>query len=64
MKSPPGEKERRKMRKSFTIKNMAKTAIFSVIIELSIVGFPWGLQHFKMAIATVFPFGKRIRKKQ
>lgn len=52
------------MRKSVTIKNIAKTAIFSVIIELSIVGFPWGLQHFKMAIATVFPFGKIIRKKQ
>ena len=27
---------------------------------LTIVGIPWGLQHFKMAIATVFPFGKTI----
>ena len=27
---------------------------------VTIVGIPWGLQHFKMAIATVFPFGKEI----
>lgn len=28
---------------------------------ITIVGIPWGLQHFKMAIASVFPFGKEIR---
>jgi uncharacterized membrane protein YccF (DUF307 family) len=28
---------------------------------ITIVGIPWGLQHFKMAIGSVFPFGKEIR---
>ena len=28
---------------------------------LSIIGIPWGLQHFKMAIGSIFPFGKEIR---
>ena len=27
---------------------------------LSIIGIPWGLQHFKMAIGAIFPFGKEI----
>ena len=25
------------------------------------VGIPWGLQHFKMAVNSIFPFGKTIR---
>ena len=28
---------------------------------ITIVGIPWGMQHFKMAIGSVFPFGKEIR---
>lgn len=35
---------------------------FGLLFCVTIVGFPWGLQHFKMAIATVFPFGKTIRR--
>ncbi len=33
-------------------------------IIIAIIGIPWGVQHFKMAIATVFPFGKEIRNKK
>ena len=28
---------------------------------LTVVGIPWGLQHFKMALSSIFPFGKEIR---
>ena len=28
---------------------------------ITIVGIPWGLRHFRMAIASIFPFGKEIR---
>ena len=28
---------------------------------ITIVGIPWGVQHFKMAIGAIFPFGKEIR---
>ena len=34
---------------------------FGLLFCVTIVGIPWGMQHFKMAIATVFPFGKEIR---
>ena len=34
---------------------------FGLLLFLTIVGIPWGLQHFKMAIAVIFPFGKEIR---
>ncbi|MBQ9887895.1 MAG: YccF domain-containing protein [Bacteroidales bacterium] len=33
----------------------------ALICFISIIGIPWGVQHFKMAIASVFPFGKEIR---
>ena len=33
---------------------------FGVLFCITIVGIPWGLQHFKMAIGSVFPFGKTI----
>ena len=32
-----------------------------LLMCITIIGIPWGLQHFKMAIASVFPFGKEIR---
>ena len=35
--------------------------VCGVLFCITIVGIPWGLQHFKMAIASVFPFGKEIR---
>ena len=28
---------------------------------ITIIGIPWGMQHFKMAIGSVFPFGKEIQ---
>lgn len=28
---------------------------------ITIVGIPFGVQHFKMAIGSIFPFGKEIR---
>lgn len=34
---------------------------FGIILCITIVGIPWGLQHFKMALASAFPFGKVIR---
>lgn len=34
---------------------------FGLIFIVSIVGIPWGLQHLRLAIASVFPFGKEIR---
>ena len=27
---------------------------------ITIVGIPWGMQHFKMAVGSIFPFGKVI----
>lgn len=35
-------------------------AIFGLIFCCTIIGIPWGVQHFKLALATVFPFGKEI----
>ena len=33
---------------------------FGIICCLTIVGIPFGLQHFKMAILAFVPFGKKI----
>ena len=33
---------------------------FGLLLCITIVGIPWGLQHFKMAIGSIFPFGKEI----
>ena len=35
--------------------------VFGLLFCITIVGIPWGVQHFKMAIASVFPFGKEVR---
>ena len=32
-----------------------------LVFCLTIVGIPFGLQHFKMILPAVFPFGKQIR---
>ena len=32
----------------------------ALICFVSIIGIPWGVQHFKMAVASLFPFGKEI----
>ncbi len=34
---------------------------FGLIFCITIIGIPWGLMHFKLAIATIFPFGKEIQ---
>ena len=33
---------------------------FGVICSITIVGIPFGIQHFKMGILALTPFGKRI----
>ena len=35
--------------------------IFGLLLCITVVGIPWGLQHFKMAGAAIFPFGKELR---
>lgn len=35
--------------------------VFGLMFCITIVGIPLGLQHFKIAVASVFPFGKEIR---
>ena len=35
--------------------------VCGLLLCVTIVGIPWGLQHFKMAISAIFPFGKEIR---
>ncbi len=33
---------------------------FGLILCCTIIGIPWGIQHFKLALASVFPFGKEV----
>lgn len=35
--------------------------VFGLIFCCTIVGIPWGIQHFKLALASVFPFGKEVK---
>lgn len=37
-------------------------AAFGLLFCITIIGIPFGIRHFKMAIASIFPFGKEIRK--
>ena len=30
------------------------------LIVAAVIGIPWGIQHFKMALNALFPFGKEI----
>ncbi len=34
---------------------------FGVLLCITIVGIPWGKQHFKMAGLSLTPFGKEVR---
>ena len=34
---------------------------FGLLCCITIIGIPFGLQHFKMALASIFPFGKVIK---
>ena len=33
---------------------------FGLILCCTIVGIPWGMQHFKLALASLMPFGKEV----
>ena len=33
---------------------------FGLILCSTIVGIPWGIQHFKLAMASIIPFGKEV----
>lgn len=35
--------------------------LVGLLMCITIVGIPWGMQHFKMVIPSIFPFGKEIR---
>jgi len=35
--------------------------VFGLIFLVTIVGIPFGVQHFRMAIGSIFPFGKEIK---
>lgn len=35
--------------------------VCGLLFCVTIVGIPLGLQHFKMAVGSIFPFGKEIR---
>lgn len=37
--------------------------VCGLIFCITIVGIPLGLQHFKLAIGSIFPFGKEIKHK-
>ena len=34
---------------------------FGLLLCITVVGIPWGFQHFKMALGSILPFGKEIR---
>jgi uncharacterized membrane protein YccF (DUF307 family) len=34
--------------------------IMGLLLSITIVGIPWGRQHFKLIEISLFPFGKRI----
>ena len=33
---------------------------FGVVLCLTVIGIPFGIQHFKMALLALVPFGKKI----
>ena len=35
--------------------------ICGLLFCITIVGIPWGLKHFNLALHSIFPFGKEIR---
>lgn len=38
--------------------------LFGILLSITIVGLPFGMQHFKLAKISLVPFGKRIINKQ
>ena len=37
---------------------------FGLLFCVTIIGIPFGLQHFRMAFASIIPFGKEIKPKK
>lgn len=37
--------------------------VFGIICFITIIGIPFGMQHFKMALLALVPFGKRVRSR-
>ena len=35
--------------------------VAGLLFCITIIGIPWGIQHFKMAVNSIFPFGKEIK---
>ena len=35
--------------------------VFGLVFCVTIVGIPFGIQHFRLALQSIFPFGKEIR---
>ena len=40
--------------------NPYNTSTDSLFVSLTIIGIPWGKQHFKMAGLSLAPFGKDV----
>lgn len=36
---------------------------FGILLSITIVGFPFGMQHFKLAGLAITPFGREVRYK-
>ena len=34
--------------------------VFGLILLITIIGIPWGMQHFKLAGFALSPFGRRV----
>lgn len=34
--------------------------VMGILLSITIIGLPWGRQHFKLVEITMLPFGKRI----
>jgi uncharacterized membrane protein YccF (DUF307 family) len=34
--------------------------LFGVLLVITIIGIPWGLQHFKLAGFALSPFGRKV----
>ena len=35
--------------------------LFGIVLCITIIGIPWGKQHFKMAGLAVTPFGRNVK---
>jgi len=34
--------------------------VMGIVLSITIIGIPWGRQHFKLIEISLFPFGKKI----